>query len=263
MHPTDFSAASMNAFAHALKIALAVRAKLYIAHITGQKDADYWSDFPHIRETLTRWGLFDADEPAAAIFGKLGVEVVKVEIASGEAVRGIERFLGSHRSHLIVLATHGREGLARWIEPSIAEAMSRRARTQTLFVPEHCSGFVEAATGRLTLDRVLVPVDHDPPAEEAIRATQWLCGTLGRAPSLQFLHVGGNPPVLDENGEVELGRGSAVDGILEAATQRRANLIAMATRGHRGILDAIRGSTTERVLRHAPCPVLAVPITSL
>jgi nucleotide-binding universal stress UspA family protein len=40
---------------------------------------------------------------------------------------------------------------------------------------------------------------------------------------------------------------------------QQANLIAMPTAGHHGFLDAVRGSTTERVLRHAPCPVLAVP----
>jgi hypothetical protein len=27
----------------------------------------------------------------------------------------------------------------------------------------------------------------------------------------------------------------------------------MPTAGHRGVLDALRGSTTERVIRHAPC----------
>jgi hypothetical protein len=31
----------------------------------------------------------------------------------------------------------------------------------------------------------------------------------------------------------------------------------MPTAGHYGILDALLGSTTERVLGHAPCPVLA------
>jgi len=40
----------------------------------------------------------------------------------------------------------------------------------------------------------------------------------------------------------------------------KANLIGMATAGHHGLLDALRGSTTERVLRQAPCPVLAIPI---
>lgn len=36
-------------------------------------------------------------------------------------------------------------------------------------------------------------------------------------------------------------------------------LVAMPTAGRQGILDAIRGSTTERVVREAPCPVLALP----
>jgi nucleotide-binding universal stress UspA family protein len=33
----------------------------------------------------------------------------------------------------------------------------------------------------------------------------------------------------------------------------------MPTAGRQGVVDALRGSTTERVIRQAPCPVLAVP----
>jgi nucleotide-binding universal stress UspA family protein len=33
----------------------------------------------------------------------------------------------------------------------------------------------------------------------------------------------------------------------------------MATEGRQGFVDAVRGSVTERVVRGAPCPVLAVP----
>jgi nucleotide-binding universal stress UspA family protein len=33
----------------------------------------------------------------------------------------------------------------------------------------------------------------------------------------------------------------------------------MVTAGHEGILDTLRGSISEQVLRHSPCPVLAVP----
>jgi nucleotide-binding universal stress UspA family protein len=36
----------------------------------------------------------------------------------------------------------------------------------------------------------------------------------------------------------------------------------MTTQGHTGVLDALRGSTTERILRRASCPVLAVPAGS-
>jgi len=35
----------------------------------------------------------------------------------------------------------------------------------------------------------------------------------------------------------------------------------MSTAGHEGFLDALRGSVTEQVLRHSPCPLLAVPTT--
>jgi nucleotide-binding universal stress UspA family protein len=34
----------------------------------------------------------------------------------------------------------------------------------------------------------------------------------------------------------------------------------MPTRGREGILDALRGSVTEQVLRRAECPLLAVPM---
>jgi nucleotide-binding universal stress UspA family protein len=55
------------------------------------------------------------------------------------------------------------------------------------------------------------------------------------------------------------GSGGVVDAIARAATDRSADLIVMATAGHRGVLDALRGSVTEMVIRAAPCPVLAVP----
>ncbi len=47
--------------------------------------------------------------------------------------------------------------------------------------------------------------------------------------------------------------------ILQAADECRADLIVMTTRGHHGFLDALRGSTTERIVRNSTCPVLALP----
>jgi nucleotide-binding universal stress UspA family protein len=47
--------------------------------------------------------------------------------------------------------------------------------------------------------------------------------------------------------------------ILGAAHEDEPDVIAMATEGHQGILDALRGSVTEQVVRRAPCAVLAVP----
>jgi nucleotide-binding universal stress UspA family protein len=89
---------------------------------------------------------------------------------------------------------------------------------------------------------------------------------LGVEPEVHILHIGAKAPRLappePPTHRVTIDRrdGNVVDGILQAAGELGANLICMATAGHDGILDAIRGSTTERVLRQAPCPVLAVPV---
>jgi nucleotide-binding universal stress UspA family protein len=55
--------------------------------------------------------------------------------------------------------------------------------------------------------------------------------------------------------------GNVVGSVIDAAIEFDVDLIGMPTAGHHGILDALRGSTTERVIRHAPCPVLALPAT--
>ncbi len=170
----------------------------------------------------------------------------------------------------MVLATHGREGLPRWVRPSIAEAMSRRTRMQTLFVPGRNNVLVDEATGDLHLNRILVPVDHRPAPVAAIKAIQQFYRALAAAPELRILHIGKSPPVVATISStsqraplqvpIEARDGDVVEGILQAAAEMRANLIGMATAGHHGLLDALRGGTTERVLRQTPCPILAIPI---
>jgi len=49
-----------------------------------------------------------------------------------------------------------------------------------------------------------------------------------------------------------------METILRAAREQGTDMIVMPTAGHHGFIDALRGSTTERVSRQAPCPVLAV-----
>jgi nucleotide-binding universal stress UspA family protein len=51
---------------------------------------------------------------------------------------------------------------------------------------------------------------------------------------------------------------SAADAILSLAETRAISLIIMGTHGRRGFDRLMMGSVTERVLRHASCPVLAV-----
>ena len=52
--------------------------------------------------------------------------------------------------------------------------------------------------------------------------------------------------------------GRSFHEITEAARTRKADLIIISTHGYTGLKHALLGSTTERVVRHAPCPVLVV-----
>jgi nucleotide-binding universal stress UspA family protein len=54
VHPTDLSAASQRAFAHALAVALVRRARLTLLHVDADDDRPDWSEFPAVRTTLER-----------------------------------------------------------------------------------------------------------------------------------------------------------------------------------------------------------------
>jgi nucleotide-binding universal stress UspA family protein len=62
----------------------------------------------------------------------------------------------------------------------------------------------------------------------------------------------------DVEHEVVLVRGSTADCVLQFAEDKDIDLIAMGTHGRRGLDRVVLGSVTERVLRTARCPVLAV-----
>ena len=55
--------------------------------------------------------------------------------------------------------------------------------------------------------------------------------------------------------------GKPEDVILDGIEEFDADVVVMSTMGEKGFLDALRGSTTERIVRSAPCPVLAVPVS--
>ena len=70
--------------------------------------------------------------------------------------------------------------------------------------------------------------------------TQW-AEIKGLVPSRTVLREG-NPPV----------------EIVRAATELDSDLIILSTHGHSGLAHVLLGSTAERVVRYAPCPVLVV-----
>ena len=56
----------------------------------------------------------------------------------------------------------------------------------------------------------------------------------------------------------ELLEGSPAEAILEVARTRKSDVIVMGARGLGRIAAAVLGSTSQKVVSHAPCPVLIV-----
>lgn len=266
VHPTDFSPEGGVAFAHALAIALPGGGELQLLHADeGQGEAGTaWGRFPQVRATLTRWGLAPPDALPADIAERLGLHVIKTDLEGGERSKAVSAHLLAHPADLVVMATGARKALARWTEPSTAEPIARNAHLATLFLPEDATGFVDAETGAVRLSRVLVCDDRVLSPQKALQLVGQLAAKLGAAPAVDLLHVGPEPsratlpPGLA--GENICVAGPVVEAIVEEADARMADLIVMTTEGRHGFLDALRGSTTEQVLRRCRRAVLAVPV---
>lgn len=65
----------------------------------------------------------------------------------------------------------------------------------------------------------------------------------------------GLPP---ERVKIRVERGRASTEVTRVAAEERADAIVMGTHGYTGMAHVLLGSTAERVLRKAPCPVLTV-----
>jgi len=123
----------------------------------------------------------------------------------------------------------------------------------------------------LSLQTVLFPTDGSPRAEAARPLAERLARRWGA--TLHVLHVEVIPPAADlrfdpvprpaeetEAGVLEVHRRfpTAGDAIVLYAEEAAADLIVMGTHGRTGVDRLTLGSTAERVLRQAPCPVVTV-----
>jgi nucleotide-binding universal stress UspA family protein len=265
LHPSDFSPASESAFAHALLVALRRKTRFTILHVGTSEDI--WTKFPAVRDTLEKWGFLKEGSPRSAVFKELSINVEKIGIKGRNPVNAILDFIDEVPTDLIVLATEGRDGIPRWLKPSIAEQIAQKSDTMTLFVPAEGTGFVSPEDGTVSLKRILLPVDHKPSPRFAIEYAKRTSGLAENPVEIILLHVGeakfsnlGLPEEKSIKWRWEYKQGDVVETISKTAEENKVDLIIMPTAGHEGFLDALRGSITEQVLRQSYCPLLAIPI---
>jgi nucleotide-binding universal stress UspA family protein len=214
---------------------------------------------------LGHWGKISPNESPKEIEARTGVRVSKIAMAPGNIRQRIDDFIASHGCDLMILSTHHRDAWRRLFSGSVATGTADDSRVPTLFLRDDVTGFIDAQTGACRLKTVLIPIGSEV-SDEAVRRIEEITSLVAPKVRFKILHIGSQQPVVIYNEgyqrvlPIELRPGAVVETIVGSASEMGAGLIAMPTEGRHGLSDALFGTTTERVLYEASCPVLAVPM---
>ena len=277
LFPSDLSDESHRAFQHARLLADAFGARVTLYHVV----APPWHQEPKDPSDPQRVALQRAEEAARdhleglLATSKLPGEVVVEHRPS--AYRALVARIAASSPDLTVMATHGREGLAHLFLGGVTEMVVQYGRCPVLAVREPEHGVA------LPYRRILVPTDLSLASRRAFPLAALLARTFGA--EVVAVHVAPEPrksllasvteavATVPTEGDLAgfLGKGfdgvrvipqvflgSAWDRIVFTARVEKADVIVMSTHGHDSLTDRVIGSHTERVVRHAPCPVLIV-----
>jgi nucleotide-binding universal stress UspA family protein len=231
--------------------------------------------------------LRDVAGRVAAQSAAVAIETVE---ARGEPGPEIGRVAREREADLIVMATHGRSGLGRWLYGSVADHVLRHAPAPVLLVSALCGPAPARAAG--APGRVLVPLDGSPLAETALAPAAALADAFdarlllllvveppspGRAPyGAGYVAAAYDPATaLQEargylegvacdlrrrghRADVAAAEGPAAATIAAAARERRVARIVMATHGRSGLGRMVLGSVATAVLHLADVPLVLV-----
>ena len=186
---------------------------------------------------------------------------------------------------LTVMGTHGRSSLATFFLGSVAEQVVRHARCPVLTVTEGRQSYLNNPDYK----NILIAYDFSKNSKLAARRGKELARRFGAHLQALYIIQQEVPPnyygiwknsiVRDlpqlrkevkeslmetiDNGEstdleveVGIGEAKAHTEISEFARTHQVDLIVMGTHGRSGVDRMLLGSTAERVVRIAPCPVL-------
>jgi nucleotide-binding universal stress UspA family protein len=209
---------------------------------------------------------------------------IETRIHEGDAAGAIIDSANAEEADLIVMSTHGRSGMTRWLFGSVTEKVMRQASCAVLVV-----------RSERPIQQVLIPLDGSKLSESALQpglacaqAWQAYAALLNVVPSLpsqssetpsmlpssdlrpegasspldlSMQYVDGVAQRFRDSGVVLEGVtlvGSPSQSILEYSELHDFDLIAMATHGHTGLRRWMYGSVTEKVLRGSQTNLLIV-----
>lgn len=277
LFPTDGNDGSDRVFEFVLDIAEAHGATVHLlnvadTNVTSHADTD----------AGTTDVLVDRGETLLAELGdrarERGVDVSEA-VVQGDPYSTITEYADRHAVDAIVMPTHGRGALGRFLLGSVATKVVRTADVPVLTVrPE--------AEPRAPFDTVLVATDGSECAEGAVEraaaiaaadgATLHVVSVVELAAYGPDAHASLNIDTFEERAEsaVEAARevaeshgvdvethveyGGVHDNILRAIEASDADLAVLGTHGRTGFDRYLLGSVAEKLLRTSPVPVLTV-----
>jgi nucleotide-binding universal stress UspA family protein len=222
------------------------------------------------------------------------VPAVDITVPYGRAVDKIIETILTYDADAVVMATHGRKGLAHLLYGSVTEGVLARSSVPVfavytrpgqapapsfspgsarLLVPQDGSSFDGPAlrtaldllgrSGQIVLVTVVDPPDHVERDESGRRVLAYLDQQEEARTREPRDYLGLIVEQLRMQGvhvpvKIDVRLGDAASGIGMAAIDSQADLIVMATHGRTGISRAVQGSVAGTVLRTGTTPVLLV-----
>lgn len=283
---TDFSEPAELGLAWAARAARAHGARLHVVHVLTPPMPV--ADFAAPPLTLDQ-SLRDAarqrmdDLLAGELVAGLDTQGVLRDGTPSQAVLDVADEVSAD---LLVVGTRGLTGFRHLLLGSTAGRIVQRAKVpvlsvhpedprpdggpRTIVVPtdfsEDAQAALRAATGCLALSddgpRVILLHVFHVPAEYRSYGPSSTYFRLGEemAESLRLRLEEVAEPLRGEGLEVDVEclQGIPAEVIVRVAEEREADLVAMGTHGRSGVAHLLLGSTAERVVQHAACPVLTV-----
>jgi nucleotide-binding universal stress UspA family protein len=290
--PTDFSRNAEEALRFAVPLARQLGGKITLLHSIDWQVNPQMRSAPGVIDTINKVAKDAAEHRLESLARtKVPQELLEKTIVEfGPAQVGIPEAARELKIDLIVISTRGHTGLQRILLGSTTARVVRYASCPVLTVrpvagATKISGPKTANLGPI-VTRILVPVVFS----EGCTSTVRFATTLARIMQAQLtlLHVIAPLPLdcsryiaevqqydaevkldakqklkslaatLPQNiqSEVMLRQNIPHLGIIRAAREHRCDLITLPTRDLTSLKDFVLGSTAEKVIRHAPCPVL-------